>query len=487
MNARTNFLQEIIEHKRARLEYARAGRPLEIVRARASDVRHKSQPHALRHALEPDGRPKIIAEIKRASPSKGVIKENFKPAEVARAYSRGGAVALSVLTEEDYFRGSLDDLCAVREISPLPILRKDFIVDEYQIYESAEGGADALLLIVAALNDEQLSRFRRITEDELGLDALVEVHNVEEMNRAQHSGATLIGVNNRNLRTFEVSLNVSLNLAREASADTLLVSESGLRSGDDLRRLQAVGYSGFLIGEALMRADDPAEVLRTLVTEAGGKDMVRVKVCGITNLKDALVCVRAGVDMLGFNFYQGSPRYIAPEEARRIIEQLPSQVTNVGIFVNEESPEKVACIADVAGVAAVQLHGDETPFYCRALKDRFVIKALRVQEGFIPEQISEYETQAILLDTFSAKARGGTGELFDWSVAKQARQFVSKLFLAGGLTPENITEAVEVVRPYAVDVCSSVEINPGQKDERSVREFITAAKRSASETVAVTE
>ena len=476
MNPSSNFLEEIIARKRARLELARAERPLEIVRAHASEVRRKSQPHALRRALKPDGRLKIIAEIKRASPSKGVIKENFEPTELARAYSRGGAVALSVLTEEDYFRGSLDDLRAVREVSPLAILRKDFIVDEYQIYETAEAGADALLLIVAALNDEQLLRFRRITEEELGMDALVEVHTADEMQRAQRCGAKLIGVNNRNLRTFEVSLDVSVDLSREPSADTLLVSESGLRSGDDLRRLQAVGYRGFLIGEALMRADDPAEVLRTLTTDAAGEDLVRVKVCGITNLKDALVCVQAGADMLGFNFYRGSARYIAPEEARRINEHLPSEVISVGIFVNEESPERVANVADVAGVAAVQLHGEETPFYCQALKDRFVIKALRVKEGFIPKQISDYETDAILLDAFNAKSRGGTGQRFDWSVAKQTRRFVSKLFLAGGLTPENVREAIAFVRPYAVDVCSSLERTPGQKDEGCVREFIAAAK-----------
>jgi indole-3-glycerol phosphate synthase len=174
MNPKTNFLEEITELKRARLEHARAARPLAIVRARASQVRHHSQPHALRRALEANGDLRVIAEIKRASPSKGVIKEDFRPMELARAYSRGGAAAISVLTEEDCFRGSLDDLRAVREASPLPILRKDFIVDEYQIYETAEAGADALLLIVAALDDERLSRFRRIAEDELSMDALVE-------------------------------------------------------------------------------------------------------------------------------------------------------------------------------------------------------------------------------------------------------------------------------------------------------------------------
>jgi indole-3-glycerol phosphate synthase len=150
----------------------------------------------------------------------------------------------------------------------LPVLRKDFVFDEYQIYESAAAGADAILLIVAALDDETLSRLRRVAEDQLGMDALVEVHTSEEMKRAVASGATLIGVNNRDLRTFEVSLQTSLSLAREAPSDALLISESGLRAPDDLRRLREAGYHGFLIGETLMRAENPEDALRNFVGAA---------------------------------------------------------------------------------------------------------------------------------------------------------------------------------------------------------------------------
>lgn len=475
----SDFLSEIVQHKRMRVAYARAASPLGIVRARASQVRQESQPHQLRRALEPDGNAKVIAEIKRASPSKGVIKEILEPAELACAYAQGGAAAISVLTEEDYFRGSLDDLRAVREGAALPLLRKDFIVDEYQIFETAAAGADALLLIVAALDDDQLLRFRQITEEELGMDALVEVHTADEMRRAERCGAKLIGINNRNLRTFEISLNTSVELAHAAPADTILVSESGLRSGQDLQRLQEVGFRGFLIGEALMRPADPASALQTLIRDANRTQSVRVKVCGITNLKDAQMCAGAGVDMLGFNFYRGSLRYIAPTDARRIIEQLPVDVISVGIFVNEESPEKVARIAELAGVAAIQLHGEETPSYCNCLKDLSVIKAVRIREDFVTDQIAEYQTEAILLDSFNSKVRGGTGERFDWSVAKQMRPFVSKLFLAGGLTRENVKEAVAIVRPYAVDVCSSLEKGPGRKDEERVRAFVASARSSA--------
>jgi indole-3-glycerol phosphate synthase/phosphoribosylanthranilate isomerase len=473
MSTQTNFLAEIMKRKQMRVDAARAARPLESLRTRALKVRRASQSHALRRALETDGGVKVIAEIKRASPSKGVIKDDVDPVELTRAYARGGAAAISVLTEEDYFLGSLDDLRAVRAATSIPILCKDFIFDEHQIYEIAEAGADALLLIVAALNDERLSELRRIAEDELGMDALVEVHTSEEMRRAQRSGARLIGVNNRNLLTFEVSLDVSVELAREARGDTLLVSESGLNSSDDLRRLQALGYQAFLIGETLMRAGNPAETLQNLIRRT--ENRVRVKVCGITNLQDALMCIAAGADMLGFNFFSGSPRYIGPDEARRITEQLPAAVLSVGILVNE-TIEQVTRIADVTRVGAVQLHGDETPDYCRSMKDRFVIKALRVSDDFRPEQAAEYDTAAVLLDAFSATARGGTGKRFDWQRARATTRFVPKLILAGGLMAENVAEALAVVQPFAVDVCSSLESAPGKKSEERVRAFMAAVR-----------
>lgn len=204
--------------------------------------------------------------------------------------------------------------------------------------------------------------------------------------------------------------------------------------------------------------------------------MTLVKICGITNLADARVAAEAGADLLGFNFYRASPRYIAPLEARRIIDELPEGVMPVGLFVNEESPERVAEIADAAGVRAVQLHGDEAPEYCRALEGRFVIKALRVREGFRPESVRDYATEAVLLDGFSLEAYGGTGKTFDWTAAREASRLVPKLFLAGGLSAANVGEAVKLVRPYAVDACSSVERAPGIKDASRLRAFISAVR-----------
>lgn len=269
-----NFLTKIIEDKKKRLAMEKARVPLEELRAKAQEARHVWPSYRLRSALRRESHINIIAEIKRASPSKGDIKRDVEPPVLAKLYEAGGAVAISVLTEADHFRGSLEDLRGVRQSVSLPVLRKDFIFDEYQVYEAAEAGAAALLLIVAALDDETLIRLRRLAED-LHLDVLVEVHTTEEMRRAENCGAQIIGVNNRNLQTFDVSLEVSIELAACAPSGVLLVSESGLHTAADLRRLRAHGYHGFLIGESLMRAANPEATLRALVMEAQKDESTR--------------------------------------------------------------------------------------------------------------------------------------------------------------------------------------------------------------------
>jgi len=254
-----DILSEIIASKRAGLEATKRALPLEQLRATAAGARGGATAHSLRTALTGDAI-NIIAEFKRRSPSKGTIRENADAAMIARSYQTAGAAAISVLTEENYFAGSLDDLRAVRAEVSVPLLRKDFLFDEYQVYESAAAGADALLLIVAALDDATLARMLSLTE-ELGLDGLVEVHSEEEMNRALAVGAKLIGVNNRDLRTFNVSIETSLALAQFAPAGAILVSESGL-TPEAVQKLQPAGYRGFLVGEALMRAAEPEKELR---------------------------------------------------------------------------------------------------------------------------------------------------------------------------------------------------------------------------------
>lgn len=204
--------------------------------------------------------------------------------------------------------------------------------------------------------------------------------------------------------------------------------------------------------------------------------MTVVKICGITNLEDALAAVDAGADALGFNFYKPSPRYITPQNARAIVEQLPASVLTVAVFVNEPSAKE---IASEAGIKALQLHGDEPFDYCRELaKDRYVIKTVSVADDLDLGMVQSYEVQAIMLDTKDMVQRGGTGRVFDWSIARRANEVVTELFLAGGLAPENIEEAIEIVRPYAVDACSSLEVVPGKKNHERMRAFVEKARRA---------
>jgi indole-3-glycerol phosphate synthase len=210
------------------------------------------------------GRPAIIAEIKRASPSKGLLAPSFDPAAIAKAYEEGGAAALSVLTDGPFFQGSLAHLGEARAAVNLPVLRKDFTIDEFHVYEAAAHGADAILLIAAVLSPAELRRFRELARS-LGLDTLVEVHDERELDLAIASGADIIGVNNRDLRTFEVRLETSLSLAACMPKDVVKVSESGIHTRDDVRRLAEAGFDAFLVGEHLMRAADPAAALRELI------------------------------------------------------------------------------------------------------------------------------------------------------------------------------------------------------------------------------
>jgi indole-3-glycerol phosphate synthase len=272
-----NIFTEILDRKRKAVAQLRADPSSRDFHARALEIRTNAASHRLLRTLESDSqRPKIIAEFKRRSPSAGIIRDDLTVNEIVHCYERGGACAISILTDEEYFGGSIADLCAARSSTNLPLLRKDFIIDPIQIFEAAVAGADAVLLIVAALDDHLLTELRALAEEELGLDALVEVHGSEELQRALNSGARIIGVNNRDLRTFQVSLNTSERLIAEVPRDRILISESGLQSADSLLRLRKVGFRGFLVGEALMRAPEPDAALRNLIAAAEHRQLRRV-------------------------------------------------------------------------------------------------------------------------------------------------------------------------------------------------------------------
>lgn len=254
-------LDEIVARTRARVRLRHRELPLERFLALAPTLGAR---RPFRAALMQPGRLNVIAEFKRRSPSRGVIRADLHPAHVAQAYEVGGAAALSVLTEEEFFGGTLDDLQQARSATLLPTLRKDFVVDPYQVWEAWIAGADAVLLIVAALSDAELRQLHTVVT-EASLTALVEVHDAEELARALDAGAQVVGVNNRNLQTLRVDIETSLRLAERIPPHVVKVAESGLRRPADLRRLRAAGYDAFLIGEHLMEAPDPGEALAALL------------------------------------------------------------------------------------------------------------------------------------------------------------------------------------------------------------------------------
>jgi indole-3-glycerol phosphate synthase len=255
----TGILTEIIAHKRAEVETLRShSASLERSALAVIGTRRPFADSLRIHS------PAIIAEIKKASPSKGLLQSNFHAADIARTYQEGGATCVSVLTDRDFFQGGLEDLRAARAAISLPVLRKDFTIDPIQILEAAAEGADAILLIANVLSGSELRTLRELAET-FGLAVLVEVHDEEELSKATDSGAKIIGVNNRNLETFEVTLETSLRLAEYLPAEAIRVSESGIHSRADIARLQAAGFHAFLVGESLMRASNPAEALRALI------------------------------------------------------------------------------------------------------------------------------------------------------------------------------------------------------------------------------
>lgn len=259
----SDILQRIVAVKREEVAAVKARRGVAALQAAAHEQpAPRGFEAALRSAVAA-GRPAVIAEIKKASPSKGVLRERFVPAEIAASYARHGAACLSVLTDEPFFQGSPAYLAQARAACALPALRKDFIVDEYQVHESRALGADCILLIVACLDDAQLAEFESCAHA-LGMDVLVEVHDEAELERALRLKTPLVGVNNRNLRTFEVSLDTTLSLRPRLPGGRLLVAESGILVKADVQRLRSAGVDAFLVGEAFMRAPDPGQALAAL-------------------------------------------------------------------------------------------------------------------------------------------------------------------------------------------------------------------------------
>jgi|SRR3989344_2985550 len=458
-----NFLKKIVGEKRREIATAKKRMPLEKLRKKV----HKSRKN-FKKALSQGKRVALIAEIKVASPSKGTIRKKFEIHEVALLYGKY-ADAISVLTDRKFFRGSLENLKQVSELTSKPLLRKDFIIDEYQMYEARLYGADAVLLIANILAEKQINDFIEIA-DSLGMDCLVEVDSAEGLKKVLRTGAKILGINNRNLNTFKIDKDKVGKLVKKIPEKKLknlsIVAESGYGSRQDVESLQGFADAA-LVGTSIMASKN----IETKLRELSGKTLV--KICGITNEKDASGAVRLGADFIGLNFYRKSPRYIEPLKAAAIAKKRGGKVNVVGVFVNEPAAN-VKKIARKCGLDLLQFSGNESPSYVKKF-DMPVIKTVHVKKRKSLEKIGTYDADYMMLDTFKNEEFGGTGKMFDHSAMKnlKARRM---LFIAGGLRPENVAKVVKTFRPFVVDVASGVEELPGKKSFAKMKKFINAVR-----------
>jgi indole-3-glycerol phosphate synthase/phosphoribosylanthranilate isomerase len=468
------FLDRIISQTRIDLEQRKRTVPFEEQQRLAYT---QSAPRDLLQSLKVPSKSRIglIAEVKRASPSKGKFALDVDPVELGRIYAANGATAISVLTEPHFFLGSFDYLAAIKQAVNVPVLCKDFIIDEYQVYEARAWGADAILLICAILDQIQLQTLLKVAHD-LSMHCLVEVHSSEEVQRAIDAGASIIGINSRDLKTFQIHPDLIRELRPLIPKDTVVVAESGIHTSADARRLARYDVQAMLVGESLVTSHNIPAQIRTLLK--GAHENVQVKICGLRTAHQILAARDAGADLLGLMFYEQSSRYIQPQAAKEILKTYDDgqmSPDTVGIFVNKEA-DYVNDIVEQVGLHFVQLHGNESPDFCACIH-RPVIKALRLNETSDPNLADKYyhSTWRILLDTPTAKW-GGTGETHDWYLARSIAQ-QTPIFLAGGLTPENVDEAIQQVHPWGVDVSSGVETN-GNKDVKKIQAFVENARKS---------
>ena len=453
-------LGEIVARKGSDVAARLAGVSIETLRERAEPTSP-----SLEAALRRPGA-RFIMEVKRVSPSEGELRQSADPAALARAY-RCAADAISVLTDGPYFGGSFADLAAVRTEFGGPILAKDFIVDPRQVPEARLHGADAILVMLSVLNDGEAKAVLAEAE-RLGMGALVEAHTEEEVRRAVALGARIIGINNRDLTTLKVDLAVTERLAGLIPSDRVIVAESGIASRADVERL-GPHADAFLIGSALMRAEDPAVAARELAFGT-------VKVCGLTDPHDVEMAAEFGASYAGLVMVPNTPRAVTAKEAEAIArESKGSGIRLVGVFRNEKLMQ-VAQQAQVLGLSVVQLHGEEDASYIRALRNILPEGCEIWAAGAIGPDLPEPRMGAdrTLFDTAVNGQSGGTGRAFDWSRVRGRSDF-SRSVLAGGLKPANARAASEM-GSYALDVGSGVEMAPGRKDAGKLRAFFEALR-----------
>lgn len=428
----------------------------------------------------------FICEVKKASPSKGIIAEHFPYLDIAKEYEVAGAAAISVLTEPDFFKGDKKYLQEIASTVKIPVLRKDFIIDEYQIYQAKVWGASAILLICACLDVPTLTKFRELA-DSLGLSSLVEAHDENEVQMAIDCGARIIGVNNRNLKDFTVDVQNSVRLRNLVQDDVIFVSESGLETPEDIQVLRDNNIGVALMGETFMRSPNKVEKLAYLYGPTYYTP--KVKMCGISKVETIPAVVEAKPDYMGLVFAP-SKRQVTVDQAKTLVEELHrgyaqkygsdtehdknDTIKTVGVFVNE-TVDNLVTIANEANLDAVQLHGDEDETFIQSLKERTnveVWKAIQIRTAADTEKWIDSSADMLLFDAYHKDERGGTGEVFDWS---SLDAFERPFMLAGGIDSTNVARAIRTVRPYGIDISSGIETN-GMKDDKKITAFTKIVK-----------
>ena len=423
----------------------------------------------------------FICEVKKASPSKGIIAEHFPYLDIAKEYEFAGAAAISVLTEPDFFKGDKKYLQEIASTVKIPVLRKDFIIDEYQIYQAKVWGASAILLICACLDVPTLTKFRELA-DSLGLSSLVEAHDEKEVQMAIDCGARIIGVNNRNLKDFTVDVQNSVRLRNLVQDDVIFVSESGLETPEDIQVLRDNNIGVALMGETFMRSPNKVEKLAYLYGPTYYTP--KVKMCGISKVETIPAVVEAKPDYMGLVFAP-SKRQVTVDQAKILVEELHrgyakkygsdtehdknDTIKTVGVFVNE-TVDNLVTIANEANLDVVQLHGDEDEAFIQSLKERTnveVWKAVQIRRAADAEAWIDSSADMLLFDAYHKDERGGTGDVFDWSCLDT---FERPFMLAGGIDSTNVARAIRTVRPYGIDISSGIETN-GVKDDEKITAF----------------
>lgn len=444
------------------------------------DARKEAQPLAsFRHQLAPSDRdfyqaltntddtgihrPAFILECKKASPSKGLIREDFDLDYIATVYNQYANV-ISVLTDEKYFQGNIDFVPKVRSQVKQPVLCKDFMIDSYQVYLARHYQADAILLMLSVLDDHQYQTLAAVAES-LQLGILTEVSNEAELARAIKLNAKVVGINNRNLRDLSIDLNRTKQLAPTLPEGTIVISESGIYTHQQVRELSRYA-NGFLIGSSLMAADNlDLAVRRVLFGEH--------KVCGLTSTEDADNAYQHGATYGGLIFVPPSPRYITVEQAATIITSAPLQF--VGVFQNNPLTEVITTATTLA-LAAVQLHGNESPQYIDQLREKLPTYCQIWKAHAITDSMPDIKQWPVDKHVFDSKVEGksgGTGVCFDWSLIANIDKANS--LLAGGLTPDNAHHAASLGFG-GLDLNSGVESAPGKKDTHKLAAAFAAIK-----------